>query len=172
MTLISLIILALLGWLTGAGINLLSDQLPMDRKLGRPACPECHEPMNMLQFIFLEACDHCGGDRSARSFIAQWLITIAFVTVSFWKPERIMTIEALLLVTYFGLVLIIDIEHRLILHPVSLAGAVLGFLIGVRLHGAGLTIIGGYRRLRHDAAFIFPGRVIRKSNGETAWGAD
>ena len=47
------------------------------------------------------------------------------------------------LIAYLGLVTIIDIEHRLILHPVSLFGAILGLFIGVSLHGLQSTLIGG-----------------------------
>ena len=37
----------------------------------------------------------------------------------------------------------IDLEHRLILHPVSLVGGIVGLIIGVWLHGILNTIIGG-----------------------------
>jgi prepilin signal peptidase PulO-like enzyme (type II secretory pathway) len=50
---------------------------------------------------------------------------------------------SLLLLTYFGIVTVIDLEHRLILHPVSLVGALLGFAIGVGLHGLRSTLLGG-----------------------------
>lgn len=163
-------LLAIAGWLTGAGINLLSDQLPRERRISQPACPECHRSINALQYIFLEACEFCGEGRSTRSFVAQWTITLAFITVSFWKPERIMTLEALLLVAYFALVLIIDIEHRLILHPVSLAGAIIGLLIGVRLHGLGLTLIGGIAGFAMMLILYFLGelfgRIMAKRRGE------
>jgi len=44
---------------------------------------------------------------------------------------------------YFALVAVIDIEHRLILHPVSLVGAVLGAISGTVLHGFLPTLLGG-----------------------------
>ena len=44
---------------------------------------------------------------------------------------------------YFGIVIVIDLEHRLILHPVSWLGAVLGLATGVWLHGWLSTLIGG-----------------------------
>jgi leader peptidase (prepilin peptidase) / N-methyltransferase len=43
----------------------------------------------------------------------------------------------------FGLVIVIDLEHRLILHPVSLTGAVLGIIFGSVNHGILNTILGG-----------------------------
>lgn len=44
---------------------------------------------------------------------------------------------------YFGLVAVIDLEHRLVLHPVSLAGAGLGLVVGWLLHGFLPTLLGG-----------------------------
>jgi prepilin signal peptidase PulO-like enzyme (type II secretory pathway) len=170
MTLVTVIFLAIFGWLTGAGINLLADQLPVERRISRPECPSCHKHFNWLQYLFLEACENCGEGRSARSFNAQWLICLAFVTILFWKPERILMIEALLLIAYFSLVLIIDIEHRLILHPVSFAGAVIGFFIGIRLHGVVPTLIGGIAGFAMMLLLYFLGelfgRIMAKRRGE------
>jgi len=44
---------------------------------------------------------------------------------------------------YLAIVAVIDIEHRLILHPVSIVGAGLGLLIGIWLRGWSQTLIGG-----------------------------
>ncbi len=49
----------------------------------------------------------------------------------------------LLLLTYFAVVVVIDLEHRLILHPTSIVGAVLAGGIGLWLHGAQVTLLGG-----------------------------
>ncbi len=47
------------------------------------------------------------------------------------------------MLVYFAVVIVIDGEHRLILHPVSWAGAALGISLGVWRHGAGSTLLGG-----------------------------
>ena len=47
------------------------------------------------------------------------------------------------IVIYFGIVVIIDLEHHLIMHPVSAFGAVLGIAVGIYLHGLILTLFGG-----------------------------
>jgi prepilin signal peptidase PulO-like enzyme (type II secretory pathway) len=49
----------------------------------------------------------------------------------------------LILLVYFGIVVIVDIEHRLILHPVSIVGAFLALVIGIQLHGIVATLLGG-----------------------------
>jgi leader peptidase (prepilin peptidase)/N-methyltransferase len=44
---------------------------------------------------------------------------------------------------FFILVVVIDVEHRLILHPVSLVGVVIGGVIGSWMHGLVPTFVGG-----------------------------
>jgi leader peptidase (prepilin peptidase)/N-methyltransferase len=44
---------------------------------------------------------------------------------------------------YFGVVVVIDLEYKLIMHPVSLVGVALGLYIGVLSNGFTVTIIGG-----------------------------
>ena len=52
-------------------------------------------------------------------------------------------IGAWVLLLYFGVVTVIDLEQRLILHPVSLVGAVIGLVVGFWLHGWVDTLAGG-----------------------------
>ncbi len=47
------------------------------------------------------------------------------------------------LLTYFAVVFVIDIEHRLILHPTSIVGALLGLFIGLWINGVVPTLLGG-----------------------------
>jgi len=59
----------------------------------------------------------------------------------------------MLVIVYFGIITVIDLEHRLILHPTSLVGAVLGLIVGTYIHsrtngnglllGAGFSLLGG-----------------------------
>ena len=54
---------------------------------------------------------------------------------------------------FFAIITVIDLEHRLILHPTSLFGAILGFIVGTSIHsrindnglliGMGLSLLGG-----------------------------
>jgi len=81
----------------------------------------------------------------------QILTTVAFVY--FWLfPSKALGIPlGMLVLVYFGIITVIDLEHRLILHPTSLAGALLGLIVGTSIHsradgfllGAGKSILGG-----------------------------
>lgn len=75
------------------------------------------------------------------------------VSVLLWRnpPPVLGAWLGLVVLIYFGVVVVIDIEHRLILHPVSLVGAGLGLVTGTWLranyfasHGAtgGFQIFG------------------------------
>ena len=44
---------------------------------------------------------------------------------------------------FFGVIVLIDLEHRLILHPVSWIGAGLGLVIGLMRNGWWETVLGG-----------------------------
>jgi leader peptidase (prepilin peptidase)/N-methyltransferase len=67
------------------------------------------------------------------------------IAISLWlNPPALMGFWlGLLLITYFGIIVVIDFEHRLILHMVSLAGVVLGLIIGTVEVGIVRSLIGG-----------------------------
>jgi leader peptidase (prepilin peptidase) / N-methyltransferase len=58
-------------------------------------------------------------------------------------PGRLPPEIGFVMLAYFILVAVIDIEHRLILGPISQFGVVLGLLIGIYLHNVLYTLIGG-----------------------------
>lgn len=47
------------------------------------------------------------------------------------------------LLMYLVVVTVMDLEHRVVLHEISLTGAVLGAVLGYSLHGSASTLIGG-----------------------------
>ncbi len=139
-----IIAIILLGWLSGVLINYISDVLPQKRRLVHPYCSNCQEPQPLLNyFLWPRRCPYCSHGRTRRSwfvefitiFIALWLWTQPSLILGFWL--------SLLIVVYFGIVVIIDLEHHLIMHPVSIFGSILGLLIGIYLHGLLVTLIGG-----------------------------
>ena len=68
-------------------------------------------------------------------------------------------ILAFILFIFLSLVFVIDLEHRLILHPVSLFGALLGLGIGIYLHGFVSTLIGGAVGFGVMLVFYFIGEL-------------
>jgi prepilin signal peptidase PulO-like enzyme (type II secretory pathway) len=138
------IIVALIGWVAGGLVNYLSDVLPERRKIVNPFCLVCESQLLYWNYFFWpRRCDKCGERRSIRT----WIVELVYIVITVWlwssPPEHLGIIVGLILLIYFGVVVVIDLEHRLILHPVSLVGGVIGLIVGVWLHGLPETILGG-----------------------------
>jgi prepilin signal peptidase PulO-like enzyme (type II secretory pathway) len=141
---IEFILIALVGWLSGMFVNYLSDVLPQRRKIVKPFCLACDTDQPYRNyFLWPRLCETCGEKRSKRTWIVEGIYIL--ITLWLWKapPEQLGFIVGLILLIYFGVVIVIDLEHRLILHPVSLVGGIIGSIVGVWLHGIPPTILGG-----------------------------
>lgn len=132
------------GLLGGYLVNYFGDVLPILRRFSPPVCTVCAEvqpwPDFFLQWIRYPRCGH---SRSHRV----WIVLLISVAICLWfwfdSPERIGFLSSFLLLVYFGVVVVIDVEHKLILHPVSLVGYLLGFIFGTLRHGVIDTLLGG-----------------------------
>jgi leader peptidase (prepilin peptidase)/N-methyltransferase len=134
------------GWLAGALVNYVAEVLPTRRRLGPPMCPRClaaETPAALRRYFGL------GWRCQACQQTAPWryrLTALAGLLAGGWlalAPSRFHFIAALALLTYFGVVVVIDLEHRLILNSVSLVGVGLGLWFGVARHGWVSTLLGG-----------------------------
>jgi leader peptidase (prepilin peptidase)/N-methyltransferase len=188
-----MLLYALLGLLVGAFLNLCADQLPRWRRLRRrPFCPYCEEPrpawawISTLAFLCLKRdCKHCGAPISWRHLITE--LGTAGLYAFLWARYSQPGTEMLLLLytiysTIFVLVIVIDLEHRLILnvvmypawaiallgsfvHPTpdfwkrALIGAALGFLLLYAVYLGGVIFVKILSRVRgrniHTVAFGF-----------------
>ncbi len=138
------ILLALvIGIATGYLINYFGDVLPVMRRLSKPVCPVCAEVHPWSTFFLRLSLYPCGHRRPFRTLLV--IFTSVGICIWLWlsPPIRINYISSLLLLVYFGVVVVIDVEHKLILHPVSLVGYGLGFIIGAQRHGVSDTLVGG-----------------------------
>jgi leader peptidase (prepilin peptidase) / N-methyltransferase len=137
------IVAVLAGWLAGVFINYSSDVLPAERKLGKASCPKCEELLNWQHYLFFKKCTECHQPVRRRDYLV--VIAAVFSSLFIWEypPSHLNYILGLLVLTYFGVVVVIDLEHRLILHPVSIAGAILGLIVGTWAHGIIPTLLGG-----------------------------
>jgi leader peptidase (prepilin peptidase)/N-methyltransferase len=139
-----IVLVIFLGWVSGAIINYASDVLPYKRRLVHPFCSNCEEPQPILNYLFWpRRCPQCDHWRIRRS----WIVELLSVLVAIWlwsQPSLVLGFWlSLLVLIYFGIVVVIDIEHHLIMHPVSIVGAILGLIVGIQLHGILDTLLGG-----------------------------
>ncbi len=160
----------ILGWLGAQLVNYLADVLPLHRKLVSPACSNCGQGKTWAQYLFLSACDHCGTRVGARHLALQILGPVLGGLLYYFPIQNLGNYGAILWLLYFGLVVIIDLEHRLILHPVSWFGGFIGLVFGVLNHGWVNTLIGGAAGFGIMLIFYFLGdlfvRLLSKSRGE------
>lgn len=163
--------LIILGLVSGYLINYLADVLPYYRRFTRPFCTTCFEPKSVFEFITqLFKYKQCGHSRSFRVVIT----LLATICITFWiwyfPPEKHTSLLGYILFLYFGLVAIIDLEHKLILHPVSIFGAILCGYAGIVRNGILSTIMGGVAGFAFMFGLYLLGvlfvRWIRKRRGD------
>ncbi|HSB89065.1 MAG TPA: A24 family peptidase [Anaerolineales bacterium] len=126
----------LLGFALGVVVNLLADSLPRHRRPRWPRCPACTAPRPALHLSGILAlslaggrCPHCGARRGARAPLVEAVAAIGAATLSAAASSGWSYWTGMLAGFIFLLITVIDVEHKLILHIVSLPSAVaLGLL--------------------------------------------
>lgn len=151
----------LAGWIAGWIVNYISDMLPVTRRLSLPACLHCGASFTMRDYLFFQKCPN-GHIRSIRV----WLVQAAMVGMSLYMyahpPLKIGYWAGMILLIYFGLVFTIDMEHKLILHPTSIAGAALALTLGFVSRGLENTLWGGVTGLIVMLGFYLFGVLFSK----------
>ena len=137
-------LLAILGLLSGMLVNYISDVLPWKRRLVKPFCPSCDTKQSIVRyFLWPRQCLHCGTRRNWRT----WLVELIYVALTIWSwsnpANKLNFLLTWLCLIYFGVIVVIDIEHRLIMHPVSWVGVGLGLVVGTARNGWLESVIGG-----------------------------
>lgn len=156
-----LIIPLFTGLLTGLVINYLADVLPETRALSRPECHECQVEYNIKDYLLQRPCRN-GHKRSIRTWVVLAMAISASIYIWFIPPEKIGYVLGMVLTTYLGLIFVIDLEHRLILHPTSLFGVALGLTIGIIKRGINPTLYGAAGGLIIMLFFYYMGVLFAK----------
>jgi prepilin signal peptidase PulO-like enzyme (type II secretory pathway) len=171
---LSIIPLALIGLGVGILVNYLADVLPQTRRLSHPVCLYCNEPVSFLTFFpWPQSCPHCG--KVNPRLVRHWVVDISMTFSGVWLwgagPEELGYLLSFLVAAYFLLIVVVDVEHRLILIPTVFVGVALGFLAGYRMHGLVETLLGGLAGyvamfLLYKFGELFA-RVVSRMRGET-----
>lgn len=118
--------------------------LPRKGNFSNPICIHCQEAIPWIRYFTLQKCHKCGKSRTYRDWLVQLFLPIANYLLWIFPPNRISYWASVLLLAYFILIAITDIEYRVILHQVSLVGACICFFLGFQIHGIKLTVMGGF----------------------------
>lgn len=132
MTLISILLYAGLGWLVGAGLNALADDLPGHRRVQRWRCLKCQTPRWPLAIAAYLAgrgkCAQCSHPVGWRSLLVELFTAIVFAFLcQRYGLSLQLALVSFYLVVYI-LVTVTDLEHRLILDAVTFPAIVVAVI--------------------------------------------
>jgi prepilin signal peptidase PulO-like enzyme (type II secretory pathway) len=150
------------GFLAGMVVNYFCDVLPVSRRLMNPVCFDCKHTYSWFEYITLSHCSECKKSRPIRSFSVQIIFPLIYLYLWFWPPARLNYIVGTLLLIYLFIVAIIDLEYRVVLHVVSIAGMMIGLSLGWWLHGIWTTFLGGAAGFGIMFALYYLGKVFAK----------
>jgi leader peptidase (prepilin peptidase)/N-methyltransferase len=162
------LLFALIGLLLAILINVLADDLPLRQRPLPPHCPRCahiHKPAHWLGLL-RRHCAECGLPARRRVLAVEIGTTLFFALLPTLIPEPRNLIVNSFFIAVLILVIVIDLEHKLILNVVTFpvtavalaasfvvtpdenniklaaSGAVLGLIIGYIMYGFGQLAFG------------------------------
>ena len=117
MTALHLVLGIISAWL----VNYLSDVLPLYRKFVSPPCINCQNRLDWRFYIAFVPCQDCGAKPSLRHWLVMIIVPVLAVLLRFFPAPVLGQVAGVFWLAYFVLIVVIDMEYRLILHPVSFA---------------------------------------------------
>ncbi|OGO16063.1 MAG: hypothetical protein A2Z14_12460 [Chloroflexi bacterium RBG_16_48_8] len=130
------ILVTFLGFILGVVINLLADSLPHYRRPKGFHCPACSAKKTPLAWSgvisFLTGnreCAYCGKLQEWRAPLVEITLAVGGYLIYRANPSYAVFISGLVILFIYLLIIVIDIEHRLILHIVSGPSALVVFLL-------------------------------------------
>lgn len=137
-------ILALItGVFCGLIINYSADVLPVTRNLTQPICTRCGYKTSLTDYLSFRKCKSCGKKKSIRFVVVFLILPILCVSLYYFPFSQVGFLESIPIIGIFGIILVIDFEHRLVLYQTSIFGFILFFVYGLILNGISSTLIGG-----------------------------
>jgi leader peptidase (prepilin peptidase)/N-methyltransferase len=145
-------LVVLLGLVVGGLVNILADSLPRRRQPTLPYCLACTAPRPFSAWFGLGAllgrawrCPYCDTQRGWRAPVVEVATGLGTLWLYLRDPNPRSFWSGMIIASLFLLIFIIDLEHRLILHIVSVPSAVIVGVIGILDPAQGWlkTVLGG-----------------------------
>jgi leader peptidase (prepilin peptidase)/N-methyltransferase len=143
---ILIVFLALLGFLAGVLVNRAADNLPPPARrsiLAAPRCPYCDSPRTVLEQIGVlsfvlrrDKCHHCGAPLSLRAPLVELSAGALFAFFAGRFSFGVYLVAVCFFTVVLLLILVIDIEHKLILNVVTVPATLLAL-------GTSPIVLGG-----------------------------
>jgi len=164
-TVLSIIISIVLGLIIGVLVNYLADVLPATRRFSQPVCPECSQPIPLKATLLSRPCPQCGHKRPIRHWLVLIFSVILCVLLQFFPFRGLPFWATLPLLAYLGMIVVIDLEHRLVLVETSLFGLILMLVYGLAFHGIKIALGGALGGMLIMLALFFLGMGFGKVVG-------
>lgn len=128
--------LALLGYLMGVFVNFVAEWFYVRRKF---LAEEVEEEILRLGWVRYLSWPFSSKQSRLYTKLRILFIEVLFIGLVVWlgisPPERVEFWWGVPVLVYFAIVIVMDVEYRVVLHPISIAGAVLGAVVGIYLWG-------------------------------------
>lgn len=131
-----IVIMGLVGLLAGGIINALADCLPEREPLARPRCSHCHTSYPLTgwlalsrSFLYQGKCPACGQKEHWRGRVLEISTVGLFTILPLFITHPITLVVTAFYTAVLLLIIVIDLEHRLILHVVTFPVTLLALLL-------------------------------------------
>lgn len=132
------------GYISGLAVNFTVDWLYIRRHIFTDQFVEELSDKGWFQYLIWPFIFQEGQHRfKFRALIVNLLFIVLVLGMGTSLSGQVSLWWGLPVLVYFGVVIVMDIEFRIVMHQVSITGAVLGAIVGIYLRGLVTTLIGG-----------------------------
>jgi prepilin signal peptidase PulO-like enzyme (type II secretory pathway) len=157
------VVLAIFGGLAvGLISNYLADVLPRNRKFTAPICLNCGNSRTFGEFIQGADCKSCGKDIKTRFWMVLLFNCILSVAARLKPVENLPFLASLVLIVLFSVIVITDLEYRVVLEQVSFVGYFICAGAGWLLHGITETVLGGLAGFLVFLGLYYAGKLFAR----------
>ncbi|MEJ2757687.1 MAG: A24 family peptidase [Anaerolineales bacterium] len=134
----------LFGYVAGVVVNFVSDWYYVRRQfLGEFTVNQLQEAGWVKYLAWPFSVRTVPQAHKVRVLLVELIYILLAFGLWFARPDRVQLWWGIPALIYFGIVIVMDVEFRVVLHPISIAGAILGALVGIYLRGLWVTLLGG-----------------------------
>ena len=164
-----ILLFAVVGIFAGGLINLLADDLPQRERPQRPRCIQCryeYGPVGWLalgrRLLLGGQCPQCGLSTRRRALLVEIVTPLLFAALPIFLQHPADLFFGALYVAILILIIVTDVEHRLILHAVTFPGTLLALVGSVFMPGNSivLSLLGAATGFGLFFAFFWFGRWL------------
>lgn len=138
------LIVVVFGFVTGMLVNFIVVKLYISRNILDEECSLEIDNLGWLQYLFWPfQSKECLPKHNRRIFVVNLILAVISYWLWFTPPYKVEFWWGFIVMAYFMVVVVMDLEYRVVLYPVSIAGGIIAGLIGIYLHQIPKTLIGG-----------------------------